>query len=79
MLAEQVLQRILELPQIAIIGGLGIGLLISVVGIIAHYWYKAQQVRSENELKRTLVEQGLSADEIERIIAAKGKEPPDPD
>ena len=70
MLADQVWQKIFEMPQIAIIGGLTIGCLIPIAGIIASYWYKAQKFQSENVLKRTLVERGLSVDDIERIMAA---------
>ncbi len=73
MLAEQLWHKIFGMPQIAII----MGRLIPIVGIIASYWYKAEKLRSENALKRTLAERGLSADEIERIIAAQAKEPSD--
>ena len=73
MLAGQGWHVIFGMPQIAVI----MGCLIPIAGIIASAWYKAQKVRSENELKRTLVEQGLSADDIERIIRSKAKEPTD--
>ncbi len=73
MLAEQAWQVIFGMPQIAII----MGCLIPIVSIIASFWYKAQKVRSEHELKRKLVDRGLSVDEIERIIAAQAKEPED--
>ena len=74
MLAEQAWQVVFGMPQIAII----MGCLIPIVSIIANFWYMAQKVRSEHELKRTLVGRGLSVDEIERIIAARPKEPRDP-
>jgi hypothetical protein len=74
MLADQAWQRIFEMPQLVIV----VGCLIPIAGIIATFWYKAQKVRSENELKRTMVERGLSAAEIERIMAAQGREPRDP-
>lgn len=73
MLAGQAWQVIFGMPQIAVI----MGCLIPIAGIIAGAWCKAQHVRSEHDLKRTLVEQGLSADDIVRIIAAKTQEPPD--
>ena len=73
MLAGQAWQGIFEMPQIAIIMGCLVGCLIPIVGIIAFYWYKAQKVRSENELKRTMVDRGMSADEIERILAAQAE------
>lgn len=75
MLAEQAWQKMFEMPQIAIVVGCVFGCLIPIAGIIASFWYKAQKVRSENALKRTLVDRGFSADEIERILAAEGREP----
>ena len=74
MLADQAWQKIFEMPQIAIAGGLAIGCLIAIAGIIASHWYKAQKLHSDNVLKQTLVERGLSVDEIARIIAAGREE-----
>ena len=74
MLAEQAWQKIFDMPQIAIVGGLAIGCLIPIVGIISSYWYKAQKTQSDNVLKRSLVERGLSVAEIERIMAAGQEE-----
>jgi hypothetical protein len=71
MLAEQAWQEMLAVPQIAII----MGCLIPIGGIVAFYWYKVQKARSDNELKRTMIDRGLSADEIERILAAQAAEP----
>ena len=42
--------------------------------IIGSAWYKMNKVRYENELKRSMIERGMSADEIERVIAAGSKE-----
>ena len=44
---------------------------IPIVAIVATFWYKIAKTTSENELKRTLAERGMSADEIERVVAAK--------
>ena len=66
MLAGNIWESVFRMPQIAII----VGCLIPIVGIIASYWYKAQKVRAEHDLKRMLVERGMSADEIERIVVA---------
>ncbi len=67
MLAGNIWEWVFGMPQIAII----MGCLIPIVGIISGYWYKAQKVRAEHDLKRMLVERGMSADEIERIMAAR--------
>lgn len=74
MLAADAWQKMFEMPQIAIIVGCIFGCLIPIAGIIASFWYKAQKVQSENELKRTMVDRGMSADEIERILAAEGRD-----
>ncbi len=78
MLAAEAWEKVFDLPQIAIVGGLAIGCLVPIAGIISSYWFKVQKVRSENALKRTMVERGMSVDEIERVIAAQGLEPRDP-
>ena len=66
LLARTALETLFDMPQIAIV----MGCLIPISGILGGCWYKAQRVRSENDLKRTLVDRGLTADEIERIMAA---------
>ncbi len=73
MLAEQFWHKIFNMPQILFI----IMGLIAIAGITANFWFKAEKLRSENALKRTLAERGLSADEIERIVSARAKEPSD--
>lgn len=78
MLGEVAWQKMFEMPQIAIVVGCIFGCLIPIAGIIATFWYKAQKVRFDNELKRTMVDRGLSADEIERILAAESREPRNP-
>ncbi len=75
MLASSLWESAFRMPQIAII----MGCLIPIVGIIASFWYKAQKVRSEHQLKRTLIERGASADEIERILAAGAERRPGSD
>ena len=46
------------------------------VGILAVFWHKTECHRSDNELKRSMVERGFSADEIERVIAASPQKKP---
>jgi hypothetical protein len=43
---------------------------IPIVGIIAGTWYKIESVKSLTNLKRKMIERGMSADEIERVIKA---------
>jgi len=51
--------------------GIVMGCGIPIVAIVATFWYKIAKTTSENELKRTLAERGMSAEEIERVVAAK--------
>ena len=44
--------------------------MIPIVAIIACYWHKTAKVNSDNELKRDMLERGMSAEEIERVIDA---------
>ena len=41
-----------------------------VIAFAIWHCYRIAKVNSDNELKRRLVERGLSVDEIERIMAA---------
>jgi hypothetical protein len=54
---------------IAIVLALG----IPIVAIVGWFWYKIAKTTSENDLKRSLVERGMSADEIERVMSAGSK------
>lgn len=47
---------------------------IPLAVIIGSAWYKMNKVRYENELKRSMIERGMSVDEIERVIAAGEKD-----
>ena len=49
-----------------------VGILLVVVGIpvIASYCYKAYAHGNDCDLKRSMLERGMSADEIERVINA---------
>ena len=49
------------------------GCAIPIVGVISTAWYKAAKTTSENDLKRRMVERGMSVDEIERVLAAKSQ------
>ncbi len=68
MLADSAWHIIFGIPQLPII----MGCLVPIVVIIAKMSHETQKARSENELKRTMVERGMSVDEIERVMAARG-------
>lgn len=50
-------------------------LIVSVVSVVAHYVHLMKRTRYENYLKRGMLERGMSAEEIERVIRASA----DPD
>ncbi|HEY3244632.1 MAG TPA: hypothetical protein VGM03_14925 [Phycisphaerae bacterium] len=41
---------------------------VPLAAILGTMWYKATKVRSENDLKRSMVERGMSAQDIERVM-----------
>ncbi len=66
MLAYSIWESFFRIPQLPII----MGCLIPIVAIIGHFWYEAQKVKSENALKLSMLQRGMSAEEIERVISA---------
>ena len=50
--------------------GVVLGCGIPIVAIVGVFWYKIVRTTSEAELKRSMVERGMSAEEIERVLAA---------
>ena len=42
--------------------------LICIVPSIAHYWWKARQAEIDAELKRQMLERGMSAEEIRTVL-----------
>jgi hypothetical protein len=52
------------------IGGVLVMAGIPLAAILGWYWLKMHQTRSEHALKQSMVERGMSADEIERVMAA---------
>ena len=43
---------------------------ICVVPAISAYWYRIRKAEIEADLKRAMIERGMSADEIERVLKA---------
>ena len=70
MLAYSLWDSIFRIPQLPII----MGCLIPIVAIIGNVWYKAQKDKQDHDLKRRMLERGMSAEEIERVISAGVKD-----
>lgn len=55
---------------ISIIGAMA----LPIIGVIAFYWHKTAKTLSENELKRSMIERGMSVEEIERVLGKRDEE-----
>jgi hypothetical protein len=49
-----------------------LALAIPIVAIIGTFWFKLEKTKSDNQLKLRMVERGMTVEEIERVLAAKG-------
>ena len=43
---------------------------LPIVGVIAHYWHEVLKTRSNNQLKQSMLDRGMSAQEIDQVINA---------
>jgi NADH:ubiquinone oxidoreductase subunit 3 (subunit A) len=46
---------------------------IPIIAVVGYFWSEVLKNRSNNELKRSMLERGMSAQEIEQVINAGGK------
>jgi hypothetical protein len=61
----------IALGAVGIIAGCTTGILITVTAIVASNWSSVRQTEENNALKHYMLEQGMSAEEIATVIAAK--------
>ena len=66
MLAYSLWESIFRMPQIAVI----MGCLVPIAAILGYFWYSIKKNKQNNDLKQSMVERGMSAEEIERVISA---------
>ena len=55
---------------VAIVSGVVMVLLVVVIPVGITYWYRLAKVRAEAHLKQSMIERGMSVDEIERVLHA---------
>ena len=55
-----------NVATIAVVGGLAIPL----VAIIGGVWHKTVKTNAEHDLKRSMIERGMSVEDIERVMRA---------
>jgi hypothetical protein len=48
--------------------------LMGTVSIIGNYWYKHRRLETETALKQDMLNRGMSADDIERVVRASKDE-----
>ena len=70
MLAESIWQSVFGMPQILFITG---GL-VGIVAIAFTHWSSVEKSRSDNDLKRDMLDRGMDAEEIERVMGARTKD-----
>jgi hypothetical protein len=61
--------RLLQADVIVPLGGCVIGL----AAVIGHYWLNGVRARENAELKRAMIERGMTPEDIERVIHAGTK------
>lgn len=44
---------------------------ICIIPSIAHYWWKIRKLELEAALKQQMIQQGMSADEIQKVLNVK--------
>jgi hypothetical protein len=59
-------QPALIVPALALVGGT----VVFTVWILAHYWKRARQIDLDSSLKQDMLNRGLSAADIERVLWA---------
>lgn len=62
----RVLHEPFIIPIVAIVGGISCGL----IGMVMHYFHQNRLNDIEASLKHSMLERGMSADEIERVLNA---------
>jgi hypothetical protein len=71
------LEPLLDEDIIIPVAGIAAGAFIVIGGAIAYAWYQLRARQIEADLKRDMLDRGLSSEEIERIIRVTPAEPED--
>lgn len=48
--------------------------LMAVVPTLAHFWWKIRQAEIEASLKRDMLQRGMTAEEIQKVLGASSNE-----
>ena len=66
-------ELIFGMPQIIFVAG---GL-IGIAGVICAAWCKIEKIRSDKDLKLSMLQRGKSAQEIDQVVSAGGQDDKD--
>jgi hypothetical protein len=64
------IRRLLDPDTLVLVLIFGGGMVVGLVGIIAHHWRRLRQTEIETEMKREMLNRGMSAEDVERVIKA---------
>jgi hypothetical protein len=64
------MQQLLDSPFVFV---LGILVLTVAVPTVAHYWYQLRKAELDASLKHDMLQRGMSAEDIARVLEAPGR------
>jgi hypothetical protein len=60
---------------VAMTGGMALGLILGLAGILTYHFRRSRQLEMEAALKQDMLQRGLAAADIERVMRATSPEP----
>ncbi len=72
----EITTQLIHTPEITVPLGLtSLGILVAVVSIVSHQWSKVRRAELDATLKHRMLEQGMSADDIKKVLEASSRPP----
>jgi hypothetical protein len=62
--------RLVEQGYIIPLGGIAFGCTVAICSVLAGVWHKVRQAELEAALKHKMLDQGMSADDIHKVLSA---------
>ena len=47
---------------------------LPIVSVIGYFWYSIEKTRSDNALKQSMIERGMSPEDIQKVLEAQAPE-----
>ena len=67
---QDFLTQLVHTGYIIPLGLTGLGALVAIVSVVTAYWHKVRQSEMEAALKHKMLDQGMSADDIMKVLGA---------